>query len=253
MLFDVKGKRKRMIQVVYVILAILFGGSLVLFGTGSGVQGGLLDAFTGGGGEDNTVFQDQYESAQKRARANPDSEAAQLAVVRAAFNLAASTEGSDAETGQLTDKGGQAVTAAANAWERYLKLKPKKPDAGTAQFAALSYAALQDYDAAVKAQAIAAKYRPSANSYFQLADFAYRAGREQKGDEAAAEAVRRTPSDQRNTVRDLIKRAQKQGKEIAAQLEEAEKAARKEGKKSGGAAFGPLPGTGTTGAGGATP
>jgi hypothetical protein len=56
MLFDVKGKRKRMIQVVYVILAILFGGSLVLFGTGSGVQGGLLDAFTGGGGGNNTVF-----------------------------------------------------------------------------------------------------------------------------------------------------------------------------------------------------
>ena len=97
-------------------------------------------------------------------------------MVRAEFNLAASPEGSDAETGQLTDKGQQAITAAAHAWERYLKLKPKKPDAGTAQFAALAYGALQDYDAAVKAQEIAAKARPSANSYFQLADFAYRAG-----------------------------------------------------------------------------
>jgi hypothetical protein len=253
MLFDVKGKRKRMIQVVYVILAVLFGGSLVLFGTGSGVQGGLLDAFTGGGGGNNSVFQDQYESAQKRARAKPASEAAQLAVVRAAFNLAASPEGSDSTTGQLTDKGGQAVTAAAVAWERYLKLKPKKPDPGTAQFAALAYGALQDYKSGVKAQEVAAKYRPSANSYFQLADFAYRAGLDKKGNEAAAEAVRRTPSDQRNTVRDLIKRAQKQGKQIAAQIKKAEQAARKQGKKSGGAAFGPLPGTGTTGAGGATP
>ena len=50
MLFDLKGKRKRLIQVAYVILAILFGGGLVLFGVGGNVRGGLLDAFSGSGG-----------------------------------------------------------------------------------------------------------------------------------------------------------------------------------------------------------
>lgn len=254
MLFDVKGKRKRLIQVTYVMLAVLFGGSLVLFGTGSGVQGGLFDAITGGGGgDDNSVFTDQYNSAQKKARVNPKNEQAQLAVVRAAFNLAASTEGSDQSTGALTSTGQQAITAAAAAWERYLKLKPKKPDGGTAQFAGLAYAALQDYDSAVKAQAVAAKDRPSANTYFQLADFAYRAGDERKGDQAAAEAVRKTPADQRNTVRDLISRAKKQGKQTAKQIADAKKQARKTGVKDRGAAFGPLPGQGTTGATGATP
>ena len=39
MLFDIRGKRKRLIQVTYVTLAVLFGASLVLFGTGSGVSG----------------------------------------------------------------------------------------------------------------------------------------------------------------------------------------------------------------------
>ena len=34
MLFDLKGKRKRLVQVVYLGLAILFGGGLVLFGVG---------------------------------------------------------------------------------------------------------------------------------------------------------------------------------------------------------------------------
>ena len=50
MLFDLKGKRKRLVQVVYVGLAILFGGGLVLFGVGGNVSGGLIDAFSGGGG-----------------------------------------------------------------------------------------------------------------------------------------------------------------------------------------------------------
>lgn len=41
MLFDLQGRRKRLIQVIYAFLAILLGGSLVLLGTGSGLPGGL--------------------------------------------------------------------------------------------------------------------------------------------------------------------------------------------------------------------
>jgi hypothetical protein len=253
MLFDVRGRRKRVIQVVYVGLAILFGASLVFFGTGSGVNGGLFDAFTGGGGGDSNVFSDQYDEARQRARTSPESPAAQVALVRASYNLAASTEGSDQDSGALTDKGQQAITSAAAAWERYLDLKPKTLDAGTAQFAALAFGALQDYDSASKAQRVAATERPSANAWFQLADFYYRAGNETAGDKAAAESVRRTPADQRNTVRDLIKTSRKQGKEIAKQIAAQEKQAREQGKKGGAEAFGPLPGAGATGSSGATP
>jgi tetratricopeptide (TPR) repeat protein len=252
MLFDVRGRRKRLIQVVYLGLAILFGASLVFFGTGSGVNGGLFDAFTGGGGGSSSVFSDQYDKARKQAQVQPRNPASQVAVVRAAYNLAASGEGSDQSTGALTDKGQQAITSAASAWERYLRLKPKTPDAGAAQFAALAYGALQDYDSAAKAQRVATKERPSANAWFQLADFYYRAGNPQAGDKAAAEAVRRTPADQRNTVRDLIKTSKKQGAQIAKAIVAQQKAAKAQGKK-GTAAFGPLPGTGATGASGSTP
>src|SRR4051794_3458202 len=127
MLFDLKGKRKKMVQVTYVALAVLFGGSLVLFGTGSSVSGGLIDAITGnnsGGG--GSVFQDQVDRTKKAVRANPKSEQAWLDLTRAEFNLAASPDGSDTGSGQLTDKGKQAVLETINAWERYLKLKPKK-------------------------------------------------------------------------------------------------------------------------------
>ena len=114
--------------------------------------------------------------------------------MRAQFNLASSPEGSDAETGQLTDRGQQAIIEVAQAWERYLRLKPKKVDASAAAFAALAYGALQDYDKAVETQELSVKSRPSANAYFQLADFAYRAGTGRGRRRAAKEAVRRTPS-----------------------------------------------------------
>jgi tetratricopeptide (TPR) repeat protein len=252
MLFDLKGKRKRVVQITYLALAVLFGGSLVLFGTGSSVSGGLVDAITGNsGGGGNSVFEDQVDREKKAVRANPKDEKAWLDLTRAEFNLAASPDGSD-ESGQLTDEGKQAVLATIDAWERYLKLKPKKPDAATAQFAAIAYGATQDYKKAIATQEIATKARPSASSYFQLAQLAYSGGNVTKGDEAGAEAVRLTPKDLRNSVRDQVKEAKKQGAQLAKALEEQKKASKQASKgQPKGTAFGPLPGA--TGASGASP
>jgi tetratricopeptide (TPR) repeat protein len=259
MLFDLKGKRKRLVQVVYLGLAILFGGGLVLFGVGGNVSGGLIDALKGTGSANTSAFSDQVERAERQAAAKPREPAVWLAVLRAQFNLASSPEGSDAETGQLTDRGQQAIIEVAQAWERYQRLKPEKIDASGAAFAALAYGALQDYDKAVETQDLSVRSRPSANAYFQLADFAYRAGQVKTGDRAAKEAVQRTPSDQRNTVRSLIKDTKKAGAQFAKALAEAKKAEREQQKAGGeggqgaqpGQSFGPLPGTGATGSGGA--
>ena len=98
------------------------------------------------------------------------------------------------------------------------------------------------------------KARPSANGYFQLADFAYRADDVEKGNAAAKEAVRRSPSDQRNTVRSLIADLKKQGARIAKAVKEAEKAQKKAGTGGEpGTNFGPLPGQGQQGTGQAAP
>ena len=196
MLFDLKGRRKRLVQVVYVMLAILFGGGLVLFGVGGNVSGGLVDAFKGSGSSDadTSAFTDAVERAKASAARNPDNPNAWVAVVRAEFNLASSPAGSDAETGALTDRGRQAVVEVSQAWERYEKLEPKKIDASAAASAALAYGALQDYDKAADIQAASLETRPSPNGYFQLADFAYRADQVARGDRAAREAVRQTLS-----------------------------------------------------------
>jgi tetratricopeptide (TPR) repeat protein len=257
MLFDLKGKRKRLVQVVYLGLAILFGGGLVLFGVGGNTSGGLIDAFKGGGGgsSSDSAFNDVIVKAERRAARNPQDPEARLAVVRAQFNLAASPAGSDAQTGALTDKGQQAIIEVTQNWERYLKLHPKKIDPSGATSAALAYGALQEYGKAVKAQKASVKERPSANGYFQLADFSYRAGDVKAGDAAAKEAVRRTPSDQRNTVRSLIKDLKKQGRQIVKAVAAQKKAQKKAGKEQGepGTNFGPLPGQGAAGQGSATP
>jgi tetratricopeptide (TPR) repeat protein len=224
----------------------------VLFGTGSSVSGGLVDAITGnnGGGSSN-VFSAQVDRTRQATLRTPRSEQAWLDLVRAEFNLAASEEGSDPQTGQLTDKGQSAVIETANAWERYLKLKPKKPDAGTAQFVALAYGALQEYNRAVKTQQIATRAKPNANSYFQLADLAYRAGDVATGDRAAKKAVQLTPKDQRNSVRDLVKQTKKQGAQVVKAVEKAKKQAKQQNKGSQrGSGFGPLPGESSGGAGG---
>lgn len=246
MLFDLKGKRKRLVQVVYVGLAVLFGGGLVLFGVGGNVSGGLIDAFKGDGGTDSSAFTDIVERAERRAAREPDDPQAQLNLLRAQFNYASSPAGSDPETGQLTDRGQQAIIEVSQAWERYLKLDPKSVDPSGAAFAALAYGALQDYEKSVEAQELSVKARPSANGYFQLAEFAYRADQVEKGDEAAREAVQRSPSDQRNTVRSLIKELKKTGRQIVKLLAEQKKAERQARQQGGdtepGTQFGPLPG-----------
>lgn len=258
MLFDLKGKRKRLVQVVYVMLAVLFGGGLILFGVGGNVSGGLIDAFKGTGSADTSAFTDRVETAERRAARQPRNPDAWLEVVRAEISLAQSPEGSDAETGELTDRGQQAIVQVAEAWERYLRLEPEKIDGNAAAFAALAYGALREYDKAIEAQRRSVEARPSANGYFELARFAYQGGKEEVGDRAAREAVQRTPADLRNNVRAQVKDVKEQGLRFAREFKKAQREQREQARQGGqeaqpGQSFGPLPGAGATGGGGASP
>ena len=131
---------------------------------------------------DTSAFSDLVERAERRAAAQSAQPGGPARRPAGSVQPRVLAEGSDAETGQLTDRGQQAIIEVAKAWERYLRLEPKKVDASAAKFAALAYGALQDYNKAVKTQELSVKARPSANGYFQLADFAYRAGQVEAGD-----------------------------------------------------------------------
>ena len=56
MLFDLRGSgRRRTVKIVYITLAFLMGGGLILFGIGGGgaLPGGLVDAIQQGGSGDS--------------------------------------------------------------------------------------------------------------------------------------------------------------------------------------------------------
>src|SRR5215210_7269680 len=135
MLFDLRGRgRRRTVQVIYLSLALLMGGGLVLFGIGGATSGGLVDAIQGNSGSVNAddVFQKRVDAMEKRTQTNPRDAAAWNELASLHFSVAGSGENYDQTQRVYTTKGTAELRRAAAAWRRYLALEPPKPDASTA-------------------------------------------------------------------------------------------------------------------------
>ena len=220
MLFDLRGRgRRNTIKVIYVTLALLMGGGLVLFGIGGETSGGLVDAITdggggGGGGAGEERFVQREERAVAATRANPQDAAAWATLTRARFQLAGLGENFDASRQAYTESGRAKLGQAADAWERYLTLDPSTEEASQlASIMAQAYspAGLNEPANAVRAQEIIAEARPGSNTYAQLAVAAYAAGQKRKGDLAKNEAVRRADPDDREALRGQLESAAQSG------------------------------------------
>ena len=219
MLFDLRGSgRRRTVKIVYILLAVLMGGGLVLFGIGGGgaLPGGLVDAITqgGSGGDDSADrFTQQEQDATAKARANPTDAAAWAAVARARFNLANSGENVDQNTANYTDAGAAQLRAAGRAWQEHVKLAKGNPDPNVASLMVQAYAGLGDLEQATAAQEIIAEDRDSAGAYATLAQLAYQANQLRKGDLARDKALELTDADMRESLRGQLEgfRAQAAG------------------------------------------
>ena len=221
MLFDLRARgRRRTVQVVYLSLAILMGGGLVLFGIGSDQSGGLVDAFSDDaqqGGSATESVDKRIEAQLAKVRANPqDADAhAQLAILR--FQRA----GIDgiAQDGSYTDAGKRRLSLAASAWERHLALEPKQPDLRAANLMVQAYQGIDDLPKAVRAKQLvtAAEKPPSSNLYQQLAALAYQAGDNRVGDLAASRAIDLAPADQRKDLKTALETFKSQAAAQAAQ------------------------------------
>jgi tetratricopeptide (TPR) repeat protein len=255
MLFDLKGKRKRFIQVTYLALAVLFAVGLVGFGVGGGTNGGFIDAITGNGGgggsQSSSVALKRYERA---VQLHPKSETAWLDLIRAEYGVATSGGDYNRATGQFSQGAASQFERSAQAWQRYLALKPKKPDVGAANIMVLIYSNLFSFGSgspldqakrAAEAQQIVAKRQPGANAYFRLAAILYAIGKIDGADRAGKRALALTPKDQRNTVKAQLDDSKKQGLKLKRQVksaqEQAAKAAR-DARKKGVDPFGAAPG-----------
>jgi hypothetical protein len=110
MLFDLRSRgRRRTVQGVYLGLAIILGGGLVLFGVGTGSGGGgLLNAFGGGSSNQKQVVSQAEKNALRATRLNPNSAAAWSQLVQARWTAAGQGNNIDPSTGALGARAGLA-------------------------------------------------------------------------------------------------------------------------------------------------
>ena len=217
MLFDLKGRRRRVVQVTYVGLALLMGGGLVLSGIGSDASGGLLDALVGGDSSDSgdakKPFNNQIKAADQKLRTNPKDQAALATLVRAHFGLAGLEQDSgDDGSVSISDKGIAEMRKADQAWRRYIATDPQRIDTGLAATALQIYRVVglpQDQkdknELFVAPARVIAEQENSVDAYIRLVAVATQAGDTRTAGLAERKALTFAQSkDEKATIKERI-------------------------------------------------
>jgi hypothetical protein len=214
MLFDLRGRRRRLVQATYLSLAVLMGGGLVLFGIGGDVSGGLFNAFEGdgGGGDVNAALEERIDRQEQRLQANPANVAVLQSLVRDNYQLATSQQASGAT--EFPEDARDDLQRAANYWQRYLQAE-ENPKEATALYALRVYdvGALNQPKQAQRAATIIAEAQNNPSAYLQLVAYASLAGDERTADLATQKAVDLAPKNQRKQVKqqaEALKQSQQQ-------------------------------------------
>jgi hypothetical protein len=208
MLFDLRSRgRRRTVQAVYLFLAVLIGGGLVLFGVGAGNGlGGLLNGLTGNGSSSGQTA--AVKSAIKATQTDPNSAAAWANLIQARWSTARSSSADvNPSTGQITTAGKNELAALGQDWQRYLQLV-KQPDPNVAILAARAYQYISNYGGAASAWEYVSAANPNeATAYECLAANAYAAGQTRKGDLATTKALSLVPKLQQTLLKSRINQA----------------------------------------------
>jgi hypothetical protein len=241
MVFDIRGRRKRVVQVVYVILALLMG--LSLFTVVGPVN--LGDLFGGSsGGSVSSNFDEQAATIEKKLKKQPENEGLWLSLARTRFSAGSTLTQTDPTTGQtsLSDDAVAEFQQGAKAWNSYLALHPQSPNPNVAQLAANASFTLaqssttypeayKNLRTAANAQAVVAAARPGAAAYSNLAAFSYLAGDFKAGDAAAKKYLAEVPAAQRKSAEKSLAQVRKQGQQLKTQQKIAAKAQQGQGKQ----------------------
>jgi hypothetical protein len=244
MLFDLRGRRKHVVKVVYAILALMMGASLFLV-VGPVNIGSLLN--TAGESNRNTeIFDEQIERTEQRLRKDPNNPDVLLSLTRARINAGRANSEIDPTTGEstVTARARTEYEKANDSWARYLKVAEGEPNpslatlvAGTtfllAQNSKTYGEALEYLGAAADAQRFAALARPSLGAWTTLAAYEYLSGDKAAGAEAGRKAKALARSDsERKSIDKQLTAFEKQSKEIQKAKKEAEKAEKGRGKEA---------------------
>jgi hypothetical protein len=208
MLFDLRSRgRRRTVQVVYVVLALIFLVGFLGFGVGGGFGGGgiLENVFGGKEGSRASSYQSQISAAEQRIHKNPTDPEGWAKLADARLHEANGSEFFDESTGKYTTAGKALLLKISADWNHYLSLNPPKPNMTVAQEMLRVYGpeGLNQPSANVQLlqQVVIPGSPPSASWYGRLALFAYEAKNASLGDLASKKTLDLTPASKRSLVK----------------------------------------------------
>jgi len=253
MLFDLRGRRKRVIQVIYVLLALIMVASLVVIGLPGGIS-----PFNSG---NNVVGEDAAELSIERAEnletklaADPNNENLQKEIVRARIAAGGNYFERDETTGALTitPQATEQYELAATAWDKYLKQHGDNPDPQLAQvvtgtlYQLAEGSTVAQFESNIAGAAEAQKIvvegaeemakkgegAPPVAQLTNLADLLYLAQDPDAAKAAGDKALALADKTERKQIKAQLDASEQNGKRVAKQLKAAKKQAKKDGGKS---------------------
>lgn len=244
MVFDIRGRRKHVVKVVYAILAVLMAASLFLV-VGPVNIGNLLGTSGSSSGNNAKPYEEQAEKVERELKKNPENPELLQQLTRAQIKAGNYSIGVNSSGEQeLTVAAVQHWQKASESWSKYLKASQEAEPSlaqlmSTTLFTLASNAsrstseALSNVAAAAEAQQIYAEKKPSLNSLSTLAFYAAFAQDYKTSEQAGKEAVKLANTKfERENLENKLEQVTKQAHKFGKQVKEAEKEANKK-KKSG--------------------
>jgi tetratricopeptide (TPR) repeat protein len=245
MLFDIRGRRKTAVKVVYAVLAVLMGASLFL------VVGPLNigELFNGGesSGSAAKQFEEQSERLERKLKKDPGNVDLLQSLTRAQVNAANSSIEVNANGEQgLTVSTLKYYQQSSESWSKYLEAT-EQPNAGLAQLMANTLFRMAEIsrtlteaeanvEAAAEAQKIVADQRPNLGALSTLSLYTLFTFEYPKARQLEQEALKLAPTKPaRESFENQFKEAEKRAREIETAIKEEEQA-RKKAQQGGGEA-----------------
>jgi hypothetical protein len=252
MLFDIRGRRKHVVRVVYAILALLMGASLFLVVGPFNIANLVGSSSTTSPGK---VLDEQAERLERKLRTEPDNEDLLASLARTRISAGNALTKVSPETGAkiVSPEAHRELAQAATAWHLYLK-QANTISAPIAALMASGYFTLaesspgleeaeQNVAEAAAAQKLASESQPTINSLTTLAIYQYFAGNFKVGDEAAKQAEAKAPKPEVKEVKKKMSEYRANAKSFEQKKQEFAKQEKEHGKESLQKPFGGLGGT----------
>lgn len=235
MVFDIRGRRKIAVKVVYAVLAVLMGLSLFLV-VGPLNIGELFGSNSGGSGEAAKPFEEQAERLEVKLKKSPEDPELLQALARAQVSAGNSMVTVEPNGEQVIQPEAiQRWREASDSWSQYLKAGDE-PSAGLAQLMVPSLIKLAELsrstqetmnnlNAAVEAQKLVAEQRPSLNAFSTLALYTYFTGDYAAAEKAKKKAEKFTKEKgEREQLDKQLKETKERAVKFRKQVKESEKA-----------------------------